>query len=942
MSAEPSEVIQAQTALITQPEFDWRNPDYLPVWKKRAERLARLRSDPDLLHKVKAYYRDGHFADFINDWAVTLDPRVIGRPAMMPMLLWPKQREYIDWLYTRWRNGDDGVCVKSRDVGISWLAMGFASSVCIFYEDMSIGFGSEKEDKVDRTGDPDTLFYKGRMFLQYLPDIFRGGWTLAKHSAHTRLVFPWTGSSITGEAGLQIGRGGRKAQKTTTPVLTPEGWRTMGSLQIGDHVIGRNGQPTRIAAVHPQGVVPLYRVRFDDGSSTECCGDHLWHVRTKHQRKNEARRGSTDGTYMGRKKPLFSVMSTRELLDMGITVKRQDNQVEYRYQIPQCEPVQYVTKELPIHPYLLGVLLGDGGITQNIAMLTCADQEIVDRAKSVLPAGINLVKGSSKYSWRFNSGYCSPGKISPLKVSLMNLGLFGKGSGEKFIPEIYLRGSVDQRIDLLRGLIDTDGWVSARGHGGSKTGFLSTSHHLLEGVTELVQSLGGIASYNWKKGSMMSYPNGYKKWFDGCYELRISTPMNPAYLERKARNWKPRQKYALARSIVGIEPVEPSEAKCITVEADDGLYLTNDHIVTHNSIYFIDESAHLPDPKAIDASLSATTNCRIDMSSVWGMANSFAERAHNPSIPRFDFAKEDDPRRDAEYWDKKREKTDPVIFAQEYDRNFTASIEGQVIPSLWVTAAIDAHILLGITPDGARRGALDVADAGKDANAFAIGRSFLVERVEMWKGSADHDIYHSIERAFLLCDTYGVPEFYYDADGLGAGARGDARKINEARAAAGSKLITVMPYRGSGEVHEPDVIVPGTERTALDFFENAKAQAWWMLRQYFQYTYRTVEAFKRGERPVIDVSQIISIASNFEHRGRLTIELSQAVWALSKRGKVMVDKCPPGTKAEVRNALASPNLADAVVILRAPRYGVLSINPALLAAASGGQRRSFR
>lgn len=547
---------------VVAPAFDWRSPDYLPVWKARADRLAKLRADPALLAKVKFYYRNGHFADFINDWGVTVDPRIIGRPSVMPMLLWPKQRGFIEFLYERWRASEDGTCVKSRDVGISWLAMGFANALCIFYDDVSVGFGSEKEDKVDRSGDPDCLFYKGRMFLNYLPDIFRGGWNIKTNSAHMRLTFPDTGSSITGDAGNNIGRGGRK------------------------------------------------------------------------------------------------------------------------------------------------------------------------------------------------------------------------------------------------------------------------------------------------------------------------------------------------------------------------------------SVWFVDESAHIPNPKGIDAALSAATNCRIDMSSVWGMANSFAERAHNNNIPRFDFHFKDDPRKDEKWEHKKRETTDPTIFAAEYDCNFTASIEGQVIPAIWVTAAVDAHVKLGLMPEGQRSGTLDVADSGRDKNAFAVGRSFLIERVESWKGSDDLDIYHSVERAFLLCDTHGLSEFHYDADGLGAGVRGDARKINETRAANKGRFIYVHPFRGSGEVFEPELIVPGTERTALDFFENAKAQAWWMLRQYFQYTFRVMEAFKAGTRVDIDVSQFISIASDFPERARLCIELSQPIWMLSKHGKVMVDKCPVGTKTEVRNAIASPNHADSIMMLRAPRYGRLNIDPALLAATA--------
>jgi len=551
---------------------DWLNPDYLPVWRARAERLAKLRADPAMLAAVKVYYRD-HIADFINDWGVTVDPRVTskGRQAVMPLCIWGKQREWIDWLYQRWLKSDPGTTVKSRDVGISWLAMAFSAGMCIFRNDISIGFGSEKEDKVDRSGDPDCLFYKGRLFLQYLPVEFRGGWNIKQYSAHMRLTFPDTGSSITGEAGDNIGRGGRK------------------------------------------------------------------------------------------------------------------------------------------------------------------------------------------------------------------------------------------------------------------------------------------------------------------------------------------------------------------------------------SLYFVDESAHIPNPKAIDLSLSANTDCRQDMSSVFGMNNSFAERAHNPNIPRFDFHWKDDPRKNDEWERKKRAELDPVVFAAEYDCNFTASVEGVVIPAVWVTAAIDAHRKLGLVPSGVKRGTLDVADAGRDANAFAVGQSFLVENVQSWKGSVDLDIYHSVENAFLLCDQYGLDGFDYDADGLGAGVRGDARKINEERTKNGGKILQVLPFRGSGEVFAPDEIVPGTERTALDFFENMKAQSWWWLRSRFQYTYRVIERLNAGEsaellRLEVDPSKFISIAGDFPERARLCIELSQPVWGLSKRGKVMVDKCPVGTKTEVRNSIASPNLADSVMMLYAPRAGIIVINPALLAATAAAHR----
>jgi hypothetical protein len=318
------------------------------------------------------------------------------------------------------------------------------------------------------------------------------------------------------------------------------------------------------------------------------------------------------------------------------------------------------------------------------------------------------------------------------------------------------------------------------------------------------------------------------------------------------------------------------------------------------------------------------------------MANSFAERAHNPAIPRFDFALEDDPRRDAAYWTKKRAELDPVVFAAEYERNFSASVEGVVIPALWVSSALDAHKLLGLKPTGIRRAANDVADSGADANAFGIARDFLVEHVESWKGSADLDIYHSVEKCFLLCDLHGLEGYIYDADGLGASVRGDARTLNEKRVENDGTELIVEPFRGSAEVFDPEHIVPGTERKAEDFFENLKAQAWWMLRDRFRYTHQIVEQFKAtGIVPDdIDLERFISISSEFKESGRLRTELSQPVWATSKRGKVMVDKCPVGTKTEVRKAIKSPNLADAVMMLFAPYRPAMVIHPSLLQIAS--------
>src|SRR6185312_4605348 len=336
------------------------------------------------------------------------------------------------------------------------------------------------------------------------------------------------------------------------------------------------------------------------------------------------------------------------------------------------------------------------------------------------------------------------------------------------------------------------------------------------------------------------------------------------------------------------------------------------------AIYGIDESAHVERPKLIDASLSATTDCRVDISSVNGTANSFAERAFNPAIPKFTFHWRDDPRKDQAWYDRKCAELDPVVVAQEIDISYTASVEGIIIPQTHVQAALDADILLGLTPSGARTGAMDVADQGKDKCAYASKHGFLLEDVRSWRGigminGREWEIADSVVKAFGYADEWKHTAFVYDADGLGATVRGDAREVNDARAKENIRRVLVTPFRGSGAVLNPEKAFPGTERKAIDYFENFKAQAWWWLRILFRNTYRAVQHFKEHGTlpPDFDESEIIVIRDGTPEVRRLCMELSQPVWIQSKTGKVCVDKTP--------DDVSSPNLADAVMMAFAPR-----------------------
>lgn len=508
--------------------FDFKKPDYVQVFQWRLERLQRIRESPTCLPALKAYYAE-HPAQFIIDWGMTYDPRnpEKGLPASIPFLLFPKQEEWCEWFLERWKLQEDGITEKTRDMGMSWLTMGLASTLCLFRPELAVGCGSRKEEYVDVIGDPDSLFEKARLFLQGLPAEFRGGWTRDKCAPYMRIMFPETGSIITGEAGDGIGRGGRA------------------------------------------------------------------------------------------------------------------------------------------------------------------------------------------------------------------------------------------------------------------------------------------------------------------------------------------------------------------------------------SFYIVDEAAFLARPQLVDSSLSATTNCRQDISTPNGRANSFAVRRFSGKVPVFTFHWRDDPRKGADWYAIQQAKRDPITLAQEVDIDYSASVEGVLIPSAWVQAAIDAHVKLGIAPTGMRQGGLDVADEGHDLNAFAGRRGILLEHVESWSGKGV-DIFGTVQKAFGICDANNLEQFDYDADGLGAGVRGDARVINEERRRVGQTVLRAEPFRGSGAVHDPEgEMVP--KRKNKDFFLNAKAQAWWALRLRFQATYRAVV-----EGMEFDPDKLISIPGSLRELATLISELSQPTYSINGVGKILVDKMPNGAK--------SPNLADAVMI----------------------------
>lgn len=523
--------------------FDFKNPDYVSVFQWRLDRLKRIRDKPEMMPGLRKYYRE-YPAQFIIDWGVTSDPRNVerGLPTLAPFLLFPRQEEWVYWFIERWKNQEPGITDKSREMGMSWLTVALSSTICLFNEGVVAGFGSRKEEYVDKKGDPKSLLFKVRQFVSHLPKDFRGSWNESKHAPYMRVQFPDTNSIITGEAGDGIGRGDR------------------------------------------------------------------------------------------------------------------------------------------------------------------------------------------------------------------------------------------------------------------------------------------------------------------------------------------------------------------------------------TSFYIVDESAWLPRPELVEASLSQTTNCRHDISTPRGMNNPFARKRHGGKIKVFSFHWRDDPRKDDAWYQKKcNDIDDPVVIAQEIDMDYSASMEGIVIPSAWVQASVDAHIKLKIDPKGIRKAGMDIADEGVDKNALCGRYGILVEYLESWSGKGG-DIYDSVEKVFMLCDLLDYSMVDYDADGLGAGARGDARVINSKRVASGQRTVKFDPFRGSGAVVDPDgnpfqSVAEGKDaekgRTNEDFFANAKAQAWWAARRRFQLTYRAVV-----QGLPVNNDDIISISSSIPEYRKLIVELSQPTYSQNAVGKIVIDKMPDGTR--------SPNLADSLIIAFAP------------------------
>ncbi|MBS0449172.1 MAG: replicative DNA helicase [Proteobacteria bacterium] len=363
-----------------------------------------------------------------------------------------------------------------------------------------------------------------------------------------------------------------KAQPLDARVRTRTGWKRMGELEVGDAVASVDGRPSIVTGVYPQGIKPVWRVRFSDGRSAECCDEHLWRVHFRHWAVPR----------------VLSTAAVRELLAR--------KRYQGRLWIDRASGAFGHDDPLPVDPWLLGCLLGDGNLTGTGSVrFSTASTEILDAVGARIGSGM-MVTRAGRYDYRIvrhDRGH-EPGlagaQPNPLRVALQALGLSGSSSDQKFVPALYLEASREHRLDLLRGLLDTDGWVERWG----SVRFSTCSPRLAEDVAGLVRSLGGWCSISRKQPHYRNVA-GVRIAGLPAYVCHISHPQPRSLFLLSEKQARAPQAWLREKrlTIQSIEPSREAACRCIAVSHPDRLYITDDDVVTHNTAFALNIAEHV-------------------------------------------------------------------------------------------------------------------------------------------------------------------------------------------------------------------------------------------------------------------------------------------------------------------------------------------------------------
>jgi len=410
---------------------------------------------------------------------------------------------------------------------------------------------------------------------------------------------PEVGCRLQGDIFNTITRGGRRGKlylrsagsgvgkcvPNYTKVPTPKGWTTVGEVKVGDYLFDRLGNPTKVLAIYPQKEKKqIYKVYFKSGRVAECCNEHLW---SYYSNKND-------------KNPNKLITSTlQEIIDNPKGLK--DNKGAYRWSIPICEPVQYKEKEYSVDPYVMGLILGDGSFryqdNNKSFSFSSSDEELVNYIKEKMNYDLYKKYKGNNYSWYFESNFKTHKNVWVEDILKDYPELWNKKSEDKFIPQEFLFGSIEQRFNLLAGLLDTDGTIDKKG----RVNFTTISPKLRDNIIELCESLGMTCSCVVDKRSEKYTTNE-------CYNINIKTTQ-----ENKVKMFKLTRKLNIAHnylnnnkkkerkdrdSIIKIEPTNNYvDMTCFYVDNEEHLFLMNNFICTHNTRSMVGDACNLAYPE---------------------------------------------------------------------------------------------------------------------------------------------------------------------------------------------------------------------------------------------------------------------------------------------------------------------------------------------------------
>lgn len=341
-----------------------------------------------------------------------------------------------------------------------------------------------------------------------------------------------------------------KAQPLDALVLSENGYVKMGNIKVGDKVFGEDGELHNVIGVYPQGNKEIYEVVFSDGTSTECCKEHMWTIQTPSDRCNGK----------------FRNMSLEEIMEKQL-YKISSGYKRWQYYIPMVNPIRFKKQNFKIEPYILGLLIGDGYLASGSIEFTNTEPDILKEFQDYF-----RTTRKNEITLRVSDG------CGAVRGELDRLGLRCV-SDEKFIPEIYKYNSVDVRLDILRGLIDTDGHVC-----GSSVEFSTSSLQLAEDVKFVAESLGCTARIVTKEQPYYLDCKGNKVYCKDNYRVLIKQPLGLKVFSSEKHNSKFKEGQTKARRYIKeIKKLGVKPAQCIKVDNPSNLYVTNNFIVTHNT-----------------------------------------------------------------------------------------------------------------------------------------------------------------------------------------------------------------------------------------------------------------------------------------------------------------------------------------------------------------------